>query len=64
MTTEPSDLESQLSTLQQEARGAIATATTLDQLEQLRIKYLGKKGSLSQILGGMGKLDALALVLW
>jgi phenylalanyl-tRNA synthetase alpha chain len=58
MTTEPSDLESQLSTLQQEARGAIATATTLDQLEQLRIKYLGKKGSLSQILGGMGKLDA------
>jgi phenylalanyl-tRNA synthetase alpha chain len=53
-----SDLESQLTTLQQEAKEAIAAAVTLDQLEQLRIKYLGKKGSLSQVLGGMGKLDA------
>jgi phenylalanyl-tRNA synthetase alpha chain len=53
-----SDLESQLTTLQQEAKEAIAAANTLEQLEQLRIKYLGKKGSLSQVLGGMGKLDA------
>jgi phenylalanyl-tRNA synthetase alpha chain len=55
---QPSDLESQLAALQHDALEAIATVTTLDQLEQLRIKYLGKKGSLSQVLGSMGRLDA------
>ncbi|NJL20406.1 MAG: phenylalanine--tRNA ligase subunit alpha [Leptolyngbyaceae cyanobacterium SM1_3_5] len=54
-----SELEAQLTALQQDAEGAIAATTTLEQLEQLRIQYLGKKGSLSQILGGMGKLDAI-----
>jgi phenylalanyl-tRNA synthetase alpha chain len=58
MTTQLSDLESQLTALRQDAQDAIRTTTTLEQLEQLRIKYLGKKGSLSQVLGGMGKLDA------
>ncbi|MBD2088640.1 phenylalanine--tRNA ligase subunit alpha [Microcoleus sp. FACHB-1515] len=58
MTMPLSELEAQLTALQQDAEGAIAATTTLDQLEQLRIQYLGKKGSLSQILGGMGKLDA------
>ena len=53
-----SDLEDQLTTLRQVATEAIATADTLDQLEQLRVSYLGKKGELSQILKGMGKLDA------
>jgi phenylalanyl-tRNA synthetase alpha chain len=58
MTIQLSDLESQLTALRQEAQDAIKTTTDLEQLEQLRIKYLGKKGSLSQVLGGMGKLDA------
>ncbi|MCY7283472.1 MAG: phenylalanine--tRNA ligase subunit alpha, partial [Cyanobacteria bacterium CAN_BIN43] len=58
MTTQLSDLEMQLVALKQEAQQAIATITTLEDLEQLRIKYLGKKGSLSQVLGGMGRLDA------
>ncbi|HEY9639137.1 MAG TPA: phenylalanine--tRNA ligase subunit alpha [Coleofasciculaceae cyanobacterium] len=58
MTVQMSDLEAQLTSLQQEAQQAIGVTTTLEQLEQLRIKYLGKKGSLSQVLGGMGKLDA------
>lgn len=58
MTLQMSDLEAQLTTLCQDAQQAIAAITTLDELEQLRIKYLGKKGSLSQVLGGMGKLDA------
>jgi phenylalanyl-tRNA synthetase alpha chain len=53
-----SNLESQLAALRQEAQQAIARLATLEELEQLRIKYLGKKGSLSQVLGGMGKLDA------
>lgn len=57
-TSSMSDLETQLKALQQEAQMAIAAATTLDQVEQLRVRYLGKKGSLSQVLGSMGKLDA------
>ncbi|AFY68080.1 phenylalanine--tRNA ligase subunit alpha [Geitlerinema sp. PCC 7407] len=51
------DLDAQLATLQQDAEQAIAAAETLDQLEQLRVKYFGKKGQLSSVLGGMGKLD-------
>ncbi len=54
MTT---DLEQQLSTLQQEASDEIATLSTLDELDQFRVGYLGKKGKLSKILGGMGKLS-------
>ncbi|WP_448570566.1 phenylalanine--tRNA ligase subunit alpha [Trichothermofontia sp.] len=53
-----STLETQLQTLQQDGQAAIAATDSLEQLEQLRVKYLGKKGDLSQILGGMGKLDA------
>ncbi|MBX2866232.1 MAG: phenylalanine--tRNA ligase subunit alpha, partial [Leptolyngbyaceae cyanobacterium MAG.088] len=55
MTT---DLEQQLSTLQQEASDEIATLSSLDELDQFRVSYLGKKGKLSKILGGMGKLSA------
>ncbi|MEO1401175.1 MAG: phenylalanine--tRNA ligase subunit alpha [Cyanobacteria bacterium J06635_1] len=51
------ELEQQLSTLQQQAIDAISHTTTLDNLEQLRVSYLGKKGQLSKILGGMGKLS-------
>ncbi len=58
MTGQLSELESQLKTLQTEAQQAIATADTLDALEQLRIQYLGKKGQLSVVLKVMGKLDA------
>ncbi|MBT9310714.1 phenylalanine--tRNA ligase subunit alpha [Leptothoe kymatousa] len=55
MTT---DLEQQLSTLQQEANDEISKLTSLDELDQFRVGYLGKKGKLSKILGGMGKLSA------
>lgn len=57
MTTVPTNLESDLKTLQQQAVDAIATAPDLESLEQLRVSYLGKKGQLSKILGGMGKLS-------
>lgn len=50
-------LETQLEDLQQSALAAITDAADLDALEQLRVAYLGKKGQLSQMLGGMGKLD-------
>ena len=56
MTSVPPSLETDLTVLQQAAQQAIADASSLDALEQLRINYLGKKGQLSKILGGMGKL--------
>ncbi|MEO0542107.1 MAG: phenylalanine--tRNA ligase subunit alpha [Cyanobacteria bacterium P01_A01_bin.105] len=52
------ELAQQLTTLQQEATGAIAATDTLESLDQLRVSYLGKKGKISKILGGMGKLSA------
>jgi phenylalanyl-tRNA synthetase alpha chain len=53
-----SQLETQLIDLQKVAESAIASADSLDVVEQLRVNYLGKKGELSQILKGMGKLEA------
>lgn len=58
MTNSPSDLEAQLAGLRQSAQQAIATADTLERLEQLRVSYLGKKGQVSRVLGQMGKLAA------
>ncbi len=58
MTTSLIEIETQLATLREEATKAIAAADTLEQLEQLRVNYLGKKGQLSQVLRGMGKLAA------
>ena len=58
MATMSNPLETDLQILQQEAEKEIAAVDSLDALEQLRINYLGKKGKLSQILRGMGKLSA------
>jgi phenylalanyl-tRNA synthetase alpha chain len=58
MSNLPDELETQLAALKQEATKAIANTDTLEQLEQLRVNYLGKKGQLSQVLRGMGKLSA------
>jgi phenylalanyl-tRNA synthetase alpha chain len=58
MTQTASPLAAELQALQQDAQNAIAQVSTLDDLEQLRIHYLGKKGQLSLILKGMGKLSA------
>lgn len=56
MTTPLNELETQLVALKEEAAKAIAPIETLDQLDQWRVHYLGKKGQLSQVLRGMGKL--------
>ena len=53
-----SGLETQLQALATEATAAIAAVSELDELEQQRVAYLGKKGKLSEILRGMGKLSA------
>ncbi len=57
MTNQPNDLEAQLTALKQDAQNAIAAAETLPRVEELRVAYLGKKGQVSQILGGLGKLS-------
>jgi phenylalanyl-tRNA synthetase alpha chain len=56
MTTSLTELETQLTTLKQAATTAISAIQTLSDLEDLRVAYFGKKGELSQILRGMGKL--------
>ena len=58
MTISVTEIESQLKALQQEAQKAMTLSDTLPKLEELRVVYLGKKGKLSQILRGMGKLSA------
>ncbi len=58
ITTQQEHPEHQLDKLQQSAQTAIAAVDTLEKLEELRVNFLGKKGQLSQVLRGMGKLDA------
>ncbi len=48
----------ELEALLAEARAEIAKSASEPELELLRVKYLGKKGSLSALLRGMGKLAA------
>jgi phenylalanyl-tRNA synthetase alpha chain len=52
----PVSLEQDLTTLQSRAIAEITAADSLEALDQLRVGYLGKKGQVSKILGGMGKL--------
>lgn len=56
MTTQVNDLQEQLEQLRSNAQNAIAQCQNLDDLESLRVNYLGKKGQLSQILRNLGKL--------
>jgi phenylalanyl-tRNA synthetase alpha chain len=52
------DLLAQLEALAKSARGDIARAADEKALEELRIRFLGKKGELSAVLRGMGQLSA------
>lgn len=58
MTDQLKQLEAQLESIRQEAQQALMATNSLEELEQLRVKYMGKKGPIPQVLGGMGKLDA------
>ena len=52
-------MESKIEQLRQEAAKAIKdVAGTLNDLNDIRVKYLGKKGELTSILRGMGQLSA------
>ncbi|MFN3361534.1 MAG: phenylalanine--tRNA ligase subunit alpha [Pseudanabaenaceae cyanobacterium] len=54
--TDLAALRTQLEEMSAGVKDLINGAQTPDQLEQIRIDFLGKKGKLSQILGAMGKL--------
>ena len=49
-------MQTQLNHILQEAKEQLEKAATLAQVDEVRVKALGKKGQLTQILRGMGKL--------
>ena len=50
-------MQDQLNRILEEAKSQLDKATDRGQAEELRIKLLGKKGELTQLLKGMGKLS-------
>ena len=50
-------MKEQLNTIRSTAATALENAHTLADLEELRIQYLGKKGELTAVMKGMGKLS-------
>lgn len=51
-------MKEKLNTLQQSALDEIKDTQNIDDIEKLRVKYLGKKGEITSILKEMGKLSA------
>ncbi|MFP4016370.1 MAG: phenylalanine--tRNA ligase subunit alpha, partial [Halanaerobiales bacterium] len=52
------DLKEQLKNIEKEAEKLFEDVNSLDLLEELRIKYLGKKGKITDVLKQMGKIPA------
>ena len=50
-------MKEQLKKIGQEAESLIASAADLSEIENLRVRFLGKKGELTAILKGMGGLS-------
>lgn len=50
-------MKDQLTAIRTKAAAALGGAQTLAELEELRIQYLGKKGELTAVMKGMGKLS-------
>lgn len=46
-----------LQQIKKDALEELKRAADLEEIENLRVKYLGKKGALTQVLRGMGKLS-------
>ena len=51
-------MEKELLQLKEQALSELAGAKSPEELKSLRVKYLGKKGPMTEILRGMGKLPA------
>ena len=50
-------MKDKLESIKQEAIEAISNIDNLEALEEIRIKYMGKKGEMTAVLRGMGKLS-------
>jgi len=50
-------MQAQLNRILEEAKSQLQAAETLAQVDEIRVKVLGKKGQLTEILRGMGKLS-------
>ncbi len=50
-------MREKLSQIKAEAKTALLNASSLDALEELRVKFLGKKGELTSVMKGMGGLS-------
>jgi phenylalanyl-tRNA synthetase alpha chain len=50
-------MQDRLEALRQQAEQSLAQATTAQAIDVVRVQFLGKKGELSAVLGGMGKLQ-------
>lgn len=51
-------MQTRLQEMKQTALGQISQAADAQQLQDLRVKYLGKKGELTELLRSMGSLSA------
>ena len=51
-------MEQQIKELRERAGDAINVASNLKELDEVRVKFLGKKGELTGLLRGMSKLSA------
>jgi len=51
-------MREQLESIRANAETELSKATTLQEFEAIRVKYLGKKGELTSVLRGMGALSA------
>lgn len=53
---QPNDIEKQLNNIKEKAKEDVSAAGSLQELDFVRVRYLGKKGELTPILRGMGGL--------
>lgn len=51
-------MREQLESIKANAEAELSSASTLQEFEAIRVKYLGKKGELTSVLRGMGALSA------
>ncbi|MCS1351554.1 phenylalanine--tRNA ligase subunit alpha [Mechercharimyces sp. CAU 1602] len=51
-------MQERLEEIKQNTLSQLATASDLEQVKELRVKVLGKKGEITQVLRGMGSLSA------
>lgn len=51
-------MREQLNSIKSQAEKELYAASSIQELENLRVKYLGKKGELTSVLRGMGSLSA------